>query len=192
MGNKKLSNINQRFDWIKSIHDIGWLILVDSLISTYLTRWFDLFNHNQWERKHCGRTWLIRAQDLQILKDSVHTLAHALNNLQLQLFGKRLVQMAIRGVDHTLGDNVCVSIAFGSAVVRGCVGRALVGVCIRLRGVWGGLWFSCGIAVFRWFSAGVGGEGRGFGLGGDWALGYNSLKFWDLLDLSKFPKWPKS
>ena len=127
--------------WIESIHDIGWLILVDSLISTYLTRWFDLFNHNQWERKHCGRTWLIRPQDLQILKYSVHTLAHALSNLQLQLFGGCLVQMAIRGVSHALGGNVCVSIAFGSAVVRGvcgagsrwglhwgagCMGRALV------------------------------------------------------------------
>ena len=35
MENKKLSDENQRFDW---------LILVDSLILTYL---FDLFNHNQ-------------------------------------------------------------------------------------------------------------------------------------------------
>ena len=26
--------------------DIDWLILVDSLISTYLTRLFDLLNHN--------------------------------------------------------------------------------------------------------------------------------------------------
>ena len=32
--NKKLSDENQRFDWIKSIH----FLLVDSLISTYLTR----------------------------------------------------------------------------------------------------------------------------------------------------------
>ena len=58
--------------------DINWLILVDLLISIYLTQWFDLFNHNQKEREHCGKTWLIRAQALQILWDSIHILMHAL------------------------------------------------------------------------------------------------------------------
>ena len=50
----------------------------------------------------------------------------------------------------------------------GYMGRALVGVCIRVRGIWGGLWFSCGIAVFQWFSASVGG---GFSLGGGLSAG---------------------
>ena len=58
--NRKFSDENQRFDWIKSIHlyrldNIG--LLVD----------IDLFNHNPEERKHYGRTWLIRAQTLQLL-----------------------------------------------------------------------------------------------------------------------------
>ena len=45
-----------------------------------MTRWFDLFNHNQYERKHCGWAWLIRDQALQFLWDLVHILMHALNN----------------------------------------------------------------------------------------------------------------
>ena len=45
-----------------------------------MTRWFDLFNHNQYERKHCGWAWLIRGQALQFLWDLVHILMHALNN----------------------------------------------------------------------------------------------------------------
>ena len=52
--------------------DIVWLIAFGSLISTCLTRWFDLFNHNPLEQKHRGRIWLIRIQVLQILWASVH------------------------------------------------------------------------------------------------------------------------
>ena len=62
--NKKLSDENQRFDWIKSIHSYQLVKMANSLISTYLTRRFDLFNHNQQERKYCGKAWLIRAQPL--------------------------------------------------------------------------------------------------------------------------------
>ena len=58
------------------------------------------------------------------------------------------------------------------------------------QGILRKLWFSCGIAqwgralisIFRHVSASVGGA---FGLrGGDWALGYNSMKFRDFHDLS--------
>ena len=81
--------------------------------------------------------------------------------------------MAIRGVDHALGENVCVSIAFGSAVVRGvcgagsrwglhstagCVGRALVF-----------MWNSGFSVVFCWCRGG--GEGVRFGGGtGHWVI----------------------
>ena len=74
------------------------------------------------------------------------------------------------------------------ALYRGAM--AFWGVCLcvvailRLWGrMWGGLWFSCGMAqcgralvsLFQHFSAGVGGIWR---LGGeDWALGYNFMKF---------------
>ena len=48
-GSNKLLDENQRFDWINQYRfiDTDWLILVDSLILTYLTQRFDLFNHNQ-------------------------------------------------------------------------------------------------------------------------------------------------
>ena len=45
--------------------------------------------------------------------------------------------------------------------------------CYRSRGIWDGLWFSCG--------AGQCGAG-------EWALGYNSMGFWDFSDISLFPK----
>ena len=44
--NNKISDENQCFDWIKFLMDIDWLILVGSLVLTYLAWWFDLFNHN--------------------------------------------------------------------------------------------------------------------------------------------------
>ena len=75
--------------------DINWLTLGDLLISTHLTRWFDLFNHNPQEQKHCRRTWLIRAQALQILWDSVHILMHALNNF-CRPYGRQLWQATLR------------------------------------------------------------------------------------------------
>ena len=55
---------------------IDWLISVDSLMSTSLTRWFDLFNHYPQEQKHLGRNDIIRAQNLQTLWDSLHILTH--------------------------------------------------------------------------------------------------------------------
>ena len=33
--------------------------MVDSLIATFLTQWFDLFNPNSQERKHFGKTWSV-------------------------------------------------------------------------------------------------------------------------------------
>ena len=57
--NKKLSDENQRFDWIKLIHSYR-LVNIGCLAD------MDLFDSVK-ERKHCGRTWLIRAQALQIL-----------------------------------------------------------------------------------------------------------------------------
>ena len=59
--------------WIMT-DNIDWLISVDSLIPAYLTRWFDLFNYNPEERKHCGRTWLVRAQRfLDFVRFRLHT-----------------------------------------------------------------------------------------------------------------------
>ena len=62
------------------------------------------------------------------------------------------------------------------------------GQCIR-----DGLWFSCEIvqcektliSVFQQFSASI---KKAFGLGGDWAPGYNSMKFRDFRDLLQFSK----
>ena len=68
-----------RLDRINFI-DIDWLISAGLLISTCLTRWFDLFNYNSYEQKHSGRIWLIRTQALQILWASVHILTYTLNN----------------------------------------------------------------------------------------------------------------
>ena len=82
--NRKFLFENQCFDWIKLIHwyrlvNNGWL----ADINLFLTQQFYLLNHNPYERKHCGKAWLIRARTLQILWDSVHILklARALNNL---------------------------------------------------------------------------------------------------------------
>ena len=72
-----------RIDFI----DIDWLISVDSLISTCLTRWFDLFNYNPLEQKYHRRIWLIRTQALQILWASVHILMHALNTFATLMGG---------------------------------------------------------------------------------------------------------
>ena len=69
MGNRK---ILLRKSTLRS-NKINWLI------STYLMIW--LVNHNLQEEKHHGRTWLIRAQALQILWDFVHILTDELNSL---------------------------------------------------------------------------------------------------------------
>ena len=67
--------------WIMT-DNIDWLISVDSLIPAYLTRWFDLFNHNLEERKHCGRTWLVRAQRfLDFVRFQLHTYARTQQSL---------------------------------------------------------------------------------------------------------------
>ena len=80
--NKKISRmkiyVSLRQNWFV---DIDWLISVDSLSSTFLTWWFDLLNHNSWERKHCDRNWLIKNRTLWILWDSIHILTRAVNNL---------------------------------------------------------------------------------------------------------------
>ena len=44
--NRKIPDENQRFGWIKSIHGYRLVKMVGSLISTCLTRWFDLINNN--------------------------------------------------------------------------------------------------------------------------------------------------
>ena len=57
------------------------------------------------------------------------------------------------------------------------------------RGIWGWLWFSCGVAhggkgficIFREFSSSVGGA---FILAGAWELGYYSMQFRQFLDIS--------
>ena len=87
--NKKLSDENQWFNWIKSIHwcrlvNIGWLADIDLFKSMI---WL---NHNPQERKPCGRIWLKRVQTLQILWNSVQILKQALNKLCRPL-GRQLI-----------------------------------------------------------------------------------------------------
>ena len=102
--------------YIDIIIDIDWLILVDSLISTYLTRWFDLFNHNQKEWKNCKKIWLVRAQALQILWDSV---THPTISVALGFHGSsKLNNSASFSVDKkTRAFSRCMSYKFSEATV---------------------------------------------------------------------------
>ena len=64
------------------LFDIDWLILVDLTCLVIISK-----NENI-----VRRTWLIRAQALQILWESVHILTHALNSL-CHHYGRQLRQM---------------------------------------------------------------------------------------------------
>ena len=69
----------------------------------------------------------------------------------------------------------------------------LLGSYNRVRSIWGWLLFSCGIvhrgkgliAIFRDFFASI---SENFILAGGWALGYHSMEFRHLTDISYFPK----
>ena len=79
----------------KKVLAIDWLISVGSLISSCLTQWFDLFNHNPKEQKYCGKIGLIRTQALKVLWASVHILTHALNNFCLP-YGRQLILYCLK------------------------------------------------------------------------------------------------
>ena len=86
---KKISDEIWRLDCVNLI-DWCRLITIDWVSDIRLTRWFDLFNHNEEEEKLRERTWLIRPQPCRC-GDIPSRYLRMLSTISVTPYGRQLI-----------------------------------------------------------------------------------------------------